>query len=235
LFGRLIDLLLYKPYRQIACISAGTKDALFNWMPKLIDRLAVVENGAELAFSKCVVRPVREKAVVVSLGRLHPLKNYDVALRAIAELDDLGFEYWIAGVGDDLPRLSALAKELGVEQKVRFLGFIEDVPQLLRKADLALIPSTWEGFGLVAVEAMNAGLPVVASDVDGLREVVSSDCALTVPPDRSDLFATALRQLIENAELRQTMGAAGFERSQHFSAKAMVENYIEFYRDVLNG
>ena len=79
-----------------------------------------------------------------------------------------------------------LEKSLGLEGKVRFLGHVDDVRGLLKKADIFLIPSRWEGFGLAAVEAMNAGLPVIASDVAGLREIVgrTPPSGLLVNPEK---------------------------------------------------
>ena len=81
-------------------------------------------------------------------------------------------EYCIAGSGDLEDELKSLARELGIDEHVTFLGHIQDIPRLLAEADIFLIPSLWEGFGLAALEAMNAGLPVIASDVDGLKELI---------------------------------------------------------------
>ena len=227
--GKILDGFLYAPYQRIACISEGAKSALAQWMPVLEGRLVTVQNGAELSDSVCEARANDRRPVIVSVGRLHSLKGLDTALEAVALLGDLDFEYWIAGTGSEEERLKNLAECLGIGDKVRFLGFVEAVSSLLRRADVFLMPSKWEGFGLAAVEAMNARLPCVVSDVDGLREVVTDACAVKVPPESPDRFAAALRRLIVDPSLRIDMGRKGFERSLEFSAESMVDRYITFY------
>lgn len=231
-FGRCLDSIIYPPYARIACISQGTKNTLVNWMPTLSNRLDVVENGAELTCAEIPHRDTVSPPIIISVGRLHAVKNYDMAIRMMAQLRDLDFEYWIAGLGDEECALKALAQELGIESKVKFLGFVENIPDLLRRSSVFLMPSRWEGFGLSAVEAMNAGLPCVVSDVDGLREVVSDKCAFTIPSEQPNMFIEALRRLLTEPELRVKMGEQGFQRAQLFSADAMVDNYLNFYSSV---
>ena len=230
LLGKLIDLVLYSPYSRIACISEGTKETLGRWMPKFLDRLSIVGNGVPLSFTSFSARDNNSTPVILSMGRLQHPKNYPLALRAVALIKEVDFEYWIAGTGEDEGLLRAMAEELEIKDKVKFLGFVHDIPCLLQQADIFFMPSKWEGFGLAAVEAMNAGLPAVVSDVDGLREVVTKESAFLVPKDRPDLFADALRNLISCPELRSKMGERGFERAKLFSAKKMADKYLEFYK-----
>jgi len=152
-------------------------------------------------------------------------------LRAIALLRDLRFEYHIAGIGPEEGQLRRLCSELGLSDRVKFLGFVEGVPQLLQTADVFLMPSLWEGFGLAAVEAMNAGLPVVASDVEGLREVVMANpsCGIFVNPLDLSSIAAALKELLLNPQKRVCYGMAAHQRSQQFSLTSMVDKYLAFY------
>lgn len=98
-----------------------------------------------------------------------------------------------------------------------------------------MIPSSWEGFGLAAVEAMNAALPLVVSDVPGLREVVGTDqaCALLINPDDPQTIANALNRLAVSSELRREMGAVGFTRAANFSMQKMTDIYLLCYRSLL--
>jgi glycosyltransferase involved in cell wall biosynthesis len=206
-------------------------------MPSLGARLAVVENGVSLAFQQVPDRVVRERPIIVSVGRLSKPKNYGTALQAIALLlQDHRVDYRIAGAGPEEGELRRLCDELRLGDRVRFLGFVENVPQLLREADIFLMPSRWEGFGLSAVEAMNAGLPVVASDVEGLREIVAGTppCGILVSPLDPSSIARGLKELLLDPEKRRCYGAVGHSRSCQFSLGSMVDKYLEFYSSVLS-
>lgn len=234
LLGRTIDTVLYSRYDRVACISRGTRDALAAWMPALTAKLDVIENGVPLSNAEAPVRRPTERPVIVSVGRLSRPKNYDTALRAMALLQDQPCEYHIAGSGPEESDLKRLCAQLRVDDRVRFLGFVDDVSELLRKSDIFLMPSRWEGFGLAAVEAMNAGLPVVASDVEGLREIVAASppCGIFVDPSDAEAIAHALRVLLLDPEKRRSYGQAAHRRSQEFSIDLMVERYMEFYKSL---
>ena len=133
----------------------------------------MISNGCELFFDAPPERahdPVTP--TILSIGRLTGAKNHEAALQALAGLTDRDFRYVLLGDGEERERLIALAAELGLSDRVTFAGHRSDIRPYLLDADMFLLPSLWEGFGLAAVEAMNAGLPVIASDVPGLSEVV---------------------------------------------------------------
>jgi glycosyltransferase involved in cell wall biosynthesis len=209
--------------------------ALLNWMPELRGKTRVIFNGARLHFERVLHRQPKERLKVLSIGNLRPAKNYDNVLRAIALLGDLDFEYHIAGKGECLDDLWRLCGELGLESKVRFLGYVEVIPELLASADIFLMPSRWEGFGLAAVDAMNASLPLVVSNVPGLREIVNGGqpCALLVDPDSPEAIAAGVRHLLASPELRLQFGKNAFERAQKFSLDQMVKNYMELYGELI--
>ena len=234
LWGRAVDGLVYSGYDRIVCVSAGIRAALSSWQPRLADKLVVVLNGARLPFRGFRERRPTRRPLVVSVGRLHWLKNYETALRAMALVRDCDFDYHVAGSGPDEARLRSLCAALALHDRTRFLGYVRGVPSVLGEADIFLMPSRWEGFGLAAVEAMNAGLPVVASDVPGIREVVGDEgeCALLVDPDDAGSIADALRLLLGRRELRLRLGRAAFERSKGFSADAMVDGHIALYESL---
>lgn len=234
--GRIIDFFTYRGYDRIACISEGTQQELNTWKPGLSKKTCVIQNGSRLPFTHRIVRNGKVRPLIVSVGRLEDQKNYERTLYAIAMLNDLTFDYYIAGTGGKDKALAELCQKLGLNEKITFLGYCSDVPSLLKKADIFLIPSQWEGFGLAAVEAMNASLPIVAGNVAGLREVVNTDpaCGLLVDPNSPEGIAAALRKLINDSSLRDEMGENGFVTSKQFSEDRMVHAYITFYKDVLN-
>lgn len=228
--GKFIDWLVYPAYQQIYCISQGTLDALSAWMPSQKGKLQVVENGVTLSCDRFFERKKKNKLIVVSAGRLHPQKNYATALRAIALLKDLEIEYRIAGIGPEEEKLRSLCTQLGLDKKVKFCGYVEDIDIFLQQADIFLMPSLWEGFGLAAVEAMNAGLPVVASNVPGIREILntSDPCGILVSPDSPREIAHAIKTFLYEKR-RLVFGYHAFERSLCFSKARMVDSYRDEY------
>jgi glycosyltransferase involved in cell wall biosynthesis len=230
-FGRMLDLLTYAGYERIVAISAGVEQELLHWKPNLKGRTKIVFNGANLPFQHEIQRKPRQRLKVLSLGNLRPAKNYANALKALALLEDLDFEYHIAGEGELRAELQQLCQELGLEAKVRFLGYVEAIPELLAATDIFLMPSKWEGFGLAAVEAMNASLPLVVTNVAGLREVVNNvtPCALLVDPEDPEAIATAVRQLLLSPVLRLQLGKNAFRQAAKFSVDQMVEYYLNLY------
>jgi glycosyltransferase involved in cell wall biosynthesis len=136
----------------------------------------------------------------------------------------------LAGAGDMEPEMrSRLA---GVE-RVHWLGFRTDVPAVMNALDVLVFPSTMEGFGLVAVEAMAAGVPVVAARAAALPEVVEHEAeGLLVPPGDAGALAAAVERLVGDAGLRQRLGDAGRRRVERdFSDERMVDRYEETLRE----
>ena len=230
-FFKPLDRALYRKFSKIYCISDGTRTALLGAYPHLQHKTHVITNGATLRFDRILKRKAGTKINILSVGRLARQKNYSAALQAIAMLE-ADINYTILGEGTERADLEALAQSLGISGNVAFEGHKPDITPFIEDADIFLIPSLWEGFGLAAVEGMNAGLPVVASDIDGLREVVGRDgaCALLVPPSEPEAIATALKALIDDTQRRQAMGAAAFERSKLFDKRLMTEAYIAAYQ-----
>jgi glycosyltransferase involved in cell wall biosynthesis len=230
-FGRIVDMVTYTEYEQVIAISAAVEEKLLKWKPGLKGKTCVIHNGVDLIHKQIIEHPARQHLKVLSVGNLRPMKNYGHALEAVALLRDLDFEYCIAGEGTCQEDLFRLCRELDLESKVHFLGYVESVPDLLTAADIFLMPSKWEGFGLAAVEAMNASLPLVVSDVPGLREIVNSGspCALLVDPESPEAIAAGLRQLLASPELRLRFGENAFKQAQNFSVDQMVEDHINLY------
>ena len=233
---RLVDRWIYSRFARIVAISDGVRDALVAEHPGLESKVTVVKNGIELRPEIPERLAENGRVRLVSAGRLKEVKNYSNALNSVAMLSPDNIAYSILGDGPMRASLEAFAVELGLEEHVEFAGHVSDVKTRLEEADIFLMPSKWEGFGLAAVEAMNAGLPLVVSDVPGLREVVGKDgdCAFLVDPENPEEIAAALRRLIENPDLRARMGRRAFERSLEFSEEAMVDAYIDVYQAVLD-
>nr|WP_231126455.1 glycosyltransferase [Motilibacter aurantiacus] len=178
-------------------------------------------------------RSPRERLVVGSLGRLDGQKAYDVLLRAAARVE--GIEVEVVGEGNERERLEALAAELGLTGRVRLPGWSERSREALARFDVFCLPSRAEGFPLSIVEAMLAGLPVVATSVGGVPEaVLDGRTGLVVPRDDVDALAAALVRVRDDPGLRDALGKAGRARAlAGLTADAMAAAYAEIWREVL--
>lgn len=175
----------------------------------------------------------------VMVGRLSPEKNVETLIRAAAivvrERQDFRLE--IAGDGVCLPGLKTLADGLNVNGFVRFLGDVRDVPGLLGRASLSILPSLTEGISLTLLEAMARGLPVVATRVGGNPEVVADGVTgVLVPPENPEEMARAILRLYADPPLGRQMGEAGRRRVEtHFDVRQMVASYESLYRETVEG
>jgi glycosyltransferase involved in cell wall biosynthesis len=165
--------------------------------------------------------------VLLAVSRLTPQKGLDVAVRALALLpDDLVLV--ALGEGPDRAALTGLARELGLERRVFLPGRVPDVAAWLRRATALVHPARWEGFGLGVLEAMLAGLPVVASNVSSLPElVVDGETGVLVRPDDASALALGVARALEQPSL----GDAGRARAhREFSVARMADRTAELYR-----
>lgn len=168
---------------------------------------------------------------VVVLGcvaRLHPLKALDHAIRMLPAQP--GWHLALLGQGDDKPRLTELAKALGVDDRVHFLGEVapERIGDFLKTLDVFVFPSLAETFGLAAVEAAQAGVPVVANDLPVLREVLAFEgnpAALFVDTDNATEFSKAVSRVLDNQDLRQSLQKSGSHLKRLYSVDKMVADY----------
>jgi len=151
------------------------------------------------------------RPTILTCARLDEQKGLDVLLRASAMVP--GADFAIAGAGPLGPSLEALAAELGVLGRVRFLGYRRDIPELLAAADVFALPSLFEGSPLAVLEAMAARRAVVSSAVGGTDEVVvDGESGLLVPPGDAAALAAALQRLLDDPGLRESLGANARER-----------------------
>ena len=172
--------------------------------------------------------------VVGTLGRYEPQKGLVYFLRAAARVHAKRplTHFLVVGDGPLREELEALATELGIRQVVHFAGWRSDVPELLAAMDVFCLASLWETFGIAIAEAMLASLPIVASNVDGIPEVVADgETGFLVPPKDAMALAEKLLLLLEDQDLARDMGEAGRLRAQtRFSVPTMVHEYEQFFR-----
>lgn len=168
--------------------------------------------------------------VLVAVARLTPQKGIDVAIRALATLPD-DTVLVVLGEGPERAPLESLARELGISSRLFLPGRVPDVAAWLRRATVLVHPARWEGFGLGVLEAMLAGLPVVASDVSSLPElVVDGETGILVRPDDPPALGIGIARALEEPV---RFGAAGRERARReFSVARMADRTAELYRSL---
>ncbi|MDE2652253.1 MAG: glycosyltransferase family 4 protein [Gemmatimonadetes bacterium] len=206
----LLERLIPDAYRGLPCIavSESTKEDLVRRGLDGAD-IAVIRNGVELEGLRPAAGRFAEPTVVY-LGRLKRYKRVDLALQAVAELArrGIGVKMIVAGKGDARPALEETARRLGIEDRVRFAGFVSEREklELLSRSWAHVLTSPKEGWGIASVEASACGTPSVVSDSPGLRETVRhGETGLIVPHGDIDLLAGALARLLEPGE-RDRMG-----------------------------
>jgi glycosyltransferase involved in cell wall biosynthesis len=193
--------------------------------------IRVIHNGVpDEAFAR--VARVSEGLIVGVVARLDAMKGVDVLLRALADLP--GVTAVIVGDGPETAPLRALAHELGVADRAHFVGWSDQVRSWLAAMDVFVLPSLMEGFPLSICEAMLAGLPVVATDVGGTRELVTDGVTgLVVQPSDPGALAVALRSLQADPALRHLLGDAGRDHaSRTLTSARMAEEYEALYCEI---
>ena len=187
------------------------------------------------------IRKRKGRLTLLFCGRLNgrrPFKTLDVLLKAMPLiLHRHRVELNIIGVGPRLDEYAALVRALGIEEEVHFLGFVDptDVPTDYAHADLFVLPSRMENFPLVLLEAMASGLPVVATAVGGVPElVVSGETGLLVPPNDPQALAEAINSLLDDPKTMRAMGAKGREMvREHYTWDRVAERMAEYFREIL--
>ncbi|MFQ5577265.1 MAG: glycosyltransferase [Anaerolineae bacterium] len=173
---------------------------------------------------------------VTTVGSLIPQKGHHILLQAAAQILQRrpGIRFLIVGEGELGPSLRQMAAGLGLAGRVTFTGLRNDIPQILARSDIFVLPSLWEGLPVSAIEAMAAARPVVLTDVGGNRELVEPDRhGLIVPPNNPGALAEALLALLNDPSRRLAMGHAARARAeQTFNFERFISQYQALYRAV---
>jgi L-malate glycosyltransferase len=205
------------------------------------NKIAVIGNALPpIAFAEATPALPRSEGIlrIGMIARMNAeYKNHCGFLHAARKVSDRfpGVEFVLAGDGPLRPRIEKEAAELGIRERVRFLGDCRDIPAVLRSLDISVVPSISESLSNVMLESMAAGVPVIATAVGGNTEIGADDRALLVPNNSEEDLPIALLRMLHNTELRSHMAARAqqFARS-HFSVQQVCQQYEELYAEVLS-
>ena len=201
-------------------------------------RCRMVWNGIDLLKYQTDNRSVRcitEPFCVLAVGRLHPMKGFDVLIQAFGLLNDQRVRLIIAGDGSDEKMLKSLAFEQECSSSISFVGHREDMETLYKQAHCLVLPSvSHESFGFVLAEAMAFGLPLITSDFGPLPEInIDGETGLVVPSGDSRALALAIQHLVDHPEDCARFGINGIKRANEcFSRERMISAMVDIYQDL---
>jgi D-inositol-3-phosphate glycosyltransferase len=239
---------LARQAERIVCASQHEKHLLVRLYDADPERIAVVPCGVDLDLFRPQDKETARRAlgysderIILFVGRIEPLKGIDILINAVAQLgEESDFHVLIVG-GDRRSRkqvshLQGLASDLGVGERVCFLGAVdhEQLPLYYNAADVCVVPSYYESFGLVALEAMACGTPVVASRVGGLTGTVrDGETGYLISWRCPEPFAERLELLLGNEALRRRFGEAAREVVERYRWANVAEAVVALYRELL--
>jgi sugar transferase (PEP-CTERM/EpsH1 system associated) len=242
--NRSIQRWIWSRAQRVLSVSSTLADEMAREIGFPRNRVQVVRNGVDIARFAAISRAAaREELgvaeaefVIGTVGRLVPVKDHETLLAALARLSRAGIDFiaLVAGEGPLRPELERRAATLGLGRKVRFLGNREDIDRVLAALDVFALSSLSEGIPNTVIEAMASGLPVVATHVGGLDEVVENGkTGILVPPKAADTLADACLVLLHDSDLRRRMGVEALKSARgQFSLQRMLDDYEHLYFDL---
>jgi len=231
-----IDRWMYNQYDAIVCIANQTYKNLVQYIGDS-PRISTIYNGVDLSR---FVRPVgnikaKSEFVITMVAAFRPQKDFDTLMYAMNNLPS-NYRLWIVGGGDDQEgnRIKSCCYKLGLDDRVEFLGVRQDVPDILENSDVVVLSSHWEGLSLSSIEGMASGRPFIASDVDGLHEIVKGAGILFPEGDDQEL-AIQIQNLCEHPAEYQRIARQCQERARQYDISVMAENYLNLYDELSHG
>lgn len=222
---------------KILCVSEYDKNLALQVMPEQKDKLILVHNGIR-SFSQDGIRVLGEQVRFVMVARFMEPKDQETVLKAAAQLkkDHVTFVITFVGDGEKLQIAKELAAKLQLNEQAVFLGARSDIEQILMEQDVFLLISKWEGLPISILEALRAGLPVIASNVGGIPETVDEGVnGFLVGRENSIELASYMKRLISDRVLMEKMGKEGRKKFEaEFTSVQMAQAVIETYKDILN-
>jgi UDP-glucose:(heptosyl)LPS alpha-1,3-glucosyltransferase len=243
LLGRIAERICFplENPRRFVCVSEGVAQEIRTYFPRFADRTVVIPNGvdteafapgarrAEAAALRERLGIAPEQLVAIFVGSEWERKGLEEAILAVSRAP--GWDLLVVGAGDR-ERYQAIATAAGGANAVHWAGVSRDVAPLYELADALVFPTSYEAFPLVALEAAASGLPIVATDVNGVRELVRDGVEGFLVERDPDQIAARLRRLAGEPELRTAMGRAARESALDYSWDRMVDRHIALYEQL---
>lgn len=238
---KVIEDKLYKCYNKIIVINSDTKDNMISWQPTLLNKICVINNGVNIEkYNNGSKEKIKDEILldnnikkVLMVAAFREQKNHDLIIDAFKYLPE---EYNLILVGDGELRNNILNRinNNNLKDRVHILGVRSDVENIMKCCDVFVLPSKWEGFGLVSVEAMASGLPVIASNVKGLSQVVG-EAGILFDVNNIDDLVKSIIELTKNDDLRNKVINEGLKRCREFDINKTSQLHIDIYDKLIEG
>lgn len=231
-----IDRWMYHRYNQVICIADKTRQNLSAFVGDSVRNLTVINNGVDVQkYASAIpsdslekIAPGSRKIIMVAGFRWE--KDQDTVIRALKHLPT-DFHLFFVGDGSRRSELETLASQLGLTERVHFMGVRTDVAELLHAADYIVMSSHFEGLSLSSVEGMSIGKPFLASDVDGLREVVAG-AGILFPHGDYQTLANEILGLESSPDTYTAVANTCHQRAANYDISGMVEGYMAIYNNL---
>lgn len=229
----------YRHSTLVAALSRHSAAALMNAFHIPTGQIRIIPDGVDLTSFSAQSERRSGPPTILCVGSHERRKGHVYLLRALDRLkkEGLGFRLISVGAGPETRGLKALARELGLESRVDFIGYLRpdsvELPKIYGRADLLVHPSLEEGFGMVLVEALASSIPVIATRVGAIPEVVG-DAGLLVAPKDPEALAGAIREVLTDANLASTLGRNGRARAEAlFGWRSVIKRTLEVYEEAI--
>lgn len=221
----------YRRFSKVIAISDAVGQSLCEWLGETPPRLQIIENGVALGRFSHRLRSCPTAEVKIGMAaRMCEQKDHATLIRAISLLP-ARYRLRLAGDGPLRPAVEQLAADLGVSARIEFLGLVTDMPAYYESLDMYVQSTNWDGFSLVAVEAMGSGLPTLASEVAGIRDVIANPLAL-FPLGDAEQLASRIRTTAEDPIAYGEMSAFALAQAGKYDIRRTFEEYQRAYAEV---
>lgn len=233
---RAVDRWMYGRYSNIICISDKAETNLRSYLGDLEgSEICTIYNGVDVA-SIVNAKPDSEikdvlpsgGVAVMMVAAFRKQKDQDTLIKAMKELPE-SYHLFLVGTGDRLEECKSLVRAVNLTDRIHFLGMRVNIPQLLKAADIVVLSSHYEGLSLSSVEGMASGHPFIASDVDGLHEVVNG-AGVLFPQGDCHRLAEEIKSLMSDRQRYDECVSACVERAMRYDINNMAKNYLRIYR-----
>lgn len=242
-----IESWMYGRYDHIICISDIAEKKLREYMggewtnssSEKYNRISTINNGVDVeavynAVPDAKLMAVKEgRMAILMVAGFRDAKDQDTIVRALSLLDKNKYEVWFAGIGERQETVKELAIRIGVADRVRFLGLRNDIPNVLKAADIIVMSSHWEGLSLSNIEGMAAGKPFIASNVNGLREVTKG-YGILFPESDAVTLAQEIQKLHDDPTYYESIARQCYTRAQEYDINKTAEGYARIYDLISN-
>ena len=238
-FLKPIDQFFYRDYKKLVCISEEIKEIYKKYLGTN-DKLVLIPNGIDVdkynkakTLDRSEIHPdINENdRLIIQVSAFRSQKDQDTLIKSMALLPG-NYKLLLVGDGERKEQLVSLANDLGLHERVFFLGQRMDVPQLLKSSDVVVLSSHYEGLSLASVEGMASGRPFVASNVPGLHDVVKNAGILFSEGNQEEL-AHIIEKLITDKDFSESVTEKCYQRAIQFDIDSLVDKHIDLYKKLI--